>query len=75
MEAVLAPLGPAAKQYTIHVVGHAHIDMNWLWGWPETVATVNDTFTTVERLMEEFPTFHFSQSQTSVYQIMKDYLP
>jgi len=75
MEAVLAPLSSAAKQYTIHVVGHAHIDMNWLWGWPETVATVNDTFTTVERLMQEFPTFHFSQSQTSVYQIMKDYLP
>jgi len=75
MEAILAPLSTAAKQYTIHVVGHAHIDMNWLWGWPETVATVNDTFATVDRLMDEFPAFHFSQSQTSVYQIMKDYLP
>ncbi|MCY3020429.1 MAG: hypothetical protein NTW87_15525 [Planctomycetota bacterium] len=75
MEAMLAPLSAAAKEFTIHVVGHAHIDMNWLWGWPETVATVNDTFTTVDRLLQEFPTFCFSQSQTSVYQIMKDYLP
>ncbi len=74
-EQVLAPLGAAAKQYTIHCVGHAHIDMNWMWGWPETVATVNDTFTTVDRLMDEFPEFRFSQSQASVYQIMKDYLP
>jgi len=74
-EAQLAPLGKAAKAYTIHCVGHAHIDMDWLWNWPETVATVNDTFTTVDSLMSEFPTFRFSQSQTSVYQIMKDYLP
>ena len=74
-EKLLAPLGKAAKQYTLHCVGHAHIDMDWMWNWPETVALVNDTFTTVDALMSEFPTFHFSQSQTSVYQIMKDYLP
>jgi alpha-mannosidase len=74
-EAVLAPLGAAAKAYTIHCVGHAHIDMNWMWNWPETVATVNDTFTTVDRLMDEFPDFIFSQSQASVYRILKDYLP
>ena len=74
-EKLLAPLGAAAKQYTIHCVGHAHIDMDWLWNWPETVAVVNDTFTTVDALMNEFSTFRFSQSQASVYQIMKDYLP
>ncbi|MCS6950176.1 MAG: hypothetical protein NZ520_06945, partial [bacterium] len=28
-EATLSPLSPVAKQYTIHCVGHAHIDMNW----------------------------------------------
>ena len=74
-ESLLSPIGAAAKEYTIHCTGHAHIDMNWMWSWPETVATTNDTFTTVDRLMEEFPTFHFSQSQASVYQIMKEYLP
>ncbi len=74
-ETTLAPLGEAAKQYAIHCVGHGHIDMDWMWNWPETVATVNDTFTTVDRLMTEFPDFHYSQSQASVYQIMKDYLP
>jgi len=74
-EAMLAPIGKIAKQYTIHCFGHAHIDMNWMWGWPETVAVVNDTITTVDRLMDEFPTFRFSQSQASVYQVMKEYLP
>ncbi len=74
-EDTLSPLGEAAKQYAIHCVGHGHIDMDWMWNWPETVATVNDTFTTVDRLMSEFPDFRYSQSQASVYQIMKDYLP
>ena len=74
-EEILAPIGKAAKEYTIHCVGHAHIDMNWMWSWPETVATTNDTFTTVNRLMEEFPTFHFSQSQASTYFAMEQHCP
>src|SRR5205085_3092562 len=74
-EAVLSPIGEVAKQYTVHCVGHGHIDMNWMWNWPETVAITNDTFVTVDQLMDEFPEFHYSQSQASVYQIMKDYLP
>ena len=74
-EAVLAPLAKAAKRYTVHCVGHAHIDMNWMWNWPETVAITHDTFSTVDRLMDEFPDFKFSQSQISVYQILKDLCP
>ncbi|MDD2706776.1 MAG: glycoside hydrolase family 38 C-terminal domain-containing protein [Verrucomicrobiae bacterium] len=74
-EKMLAPIGRAAKTYTVHCVGHAHIDMNWMWNWPETVATVNDTFSTMDRLLNEYPEFHFSQSQASVYRIMKEHLP
>jgi len=74
-EAVLAPVGALAKTYTVHNVGHAHIDMNWMWPWPETVAVTNDTFTTVLRLMDEFPDFRFTQSQASVYEIARRYNP
>ncbi len=74
-EEVLQPLAGVAKQYTIHCVGHAHIDMNWMWNWAETVATTNDSFSTVDRLMHEYPQFRFSQDQTSIYQLTKDYLP
>ena len=45
-EKVLEPLGQEAKRYTVHIVGHAHIDVNWMWPWPETVAVTNDTFRT-----------------------------
>ena len=74
-EELLAPLAESAKHYTVHCVGHAHIDMNWMWSWPETVAATNDTFNTVLRLMDEFPGFTFSQSQASVYAIIEEFNP
>jgi len=74
-EKILAPISKVAKEYTVYCVGHAHIDMNWMWSWPETVATTNDTFTTVLHLMDEFPEFIFSQSQASVYKIMEQHNP
>lgn len=74
-EEALTPLAQAAKTYTVRCVGHAHIDMNWMWSWPETVAVTTDTFATVLRLMEEFPSFRFSQSQASVYAITEQHNP
>ena len=74
-EETLAPIARVAKRYTIHCVGHAHIDMNWMWSWPETVAVTNDTFSTVLRLMEEYPAFTFTQSQASVYAILERFNP
>ncbi len=74
-EALLAPLGSAAKTYTLLCVGHAHIDMNWQWSWPETVGLTHDTFQTMLILMEEFPSFIFSQSQASVYALIEKYNP
>lgn len=74
-EKMLAPIGKAAKGYTIHVCGHAHIDMNWMWPWQETVNVTHDTFTTMDKLMDDFPEFHFSQSQASTYFAMEEYCP
>lgn len=74
-ESILAPLSTVAKKYTIHCVGHGHIDMNWMWSWQETVAVTNDTFLTVLKLMDEFPGFIYSQSQGAVYEIARVYNP
>ena len=74
-EAILAPLGKAAKSYVVHCVGHAHIDMNWMWSWPETVVVTHDTFGTVLKLMDEYPEFCFSQSQASVYALIQKHNP
>jgi alpha-mannosidase len=74
-EAILSPIGAAAKQHTLHCVGHGHIDMNWMWSWQETVSVTNDTFLTVLKLMDEFPGFTYSQSQGAVYDIARVFNP
>ncbi|MGE5481796.1 MAG: hypothetical protein ACM3VX_02660, partial [Bacteroidota bacterium] len=76
VESMLLPaVGPAAQAFVIHCAGHAHIDMNWLWDWPETVRVGRDTFRTMDRLMAEYPDFRFSQSQASVYVAMQEHYP
>jgi len=74
-EEILSPIGEVAKQYVVHCVGHAHIDMDWSWPWVETAAICHDTFTTVNKLMEEYPDFKYSQSQISIYQLLEKYYP
>lgn len=63
------------KEYRILCVAHAHIDMNWMWGFGETVAITLETFRTMLNLMEEYPMFTFSQSQASVYRIVQEHDP
>lgn len=74
-EGILMPIAPAAKAYRVHLVAHAHIDMNWMWGYQETAAATADTFRTMLDLMERYPEFRFSQSQASTYEIVEKYLP
>ena len=74
-EAQLMPLKEASKEYEVIYASHAHIDMNWMWGWQETVAVTLSTFRTILNLMKEYPEFTFSQSQASVYKIVEEYRP
>lgn len=71
----LLPLSADAKQYKIRCVAHAHIDMNWMWGFQETVSVTIDTFRTVLELMREYPEMTFAQSQASTYRIIEEYAP
>ena len=74
-EKILLPLSPDAKEYKLILAGHAHIDMNWMWSWHETVAATLATFRTMLRIMDEYPDFCFSQSQGAVYKIVEDFEP
>ncbi len=74
-EQMLLPLSEAAKSYRVHCISHAHIDMNWMWGFQETAAITVDTFRTVLDLMKEYPGFTFAQSQASTYQIIEQFAP
>lgn len=65
---LLKPVNPFVRQWTGHLVGHAHIDTQWLWEYPETVAEFGKTFGSAVKFLEEFPDFTFSQSSSSFYQ-------
>jgi alpha-mannosidase len=56
-------------------VGHAHIDVAWLWTLGQTVRKSGRTFSNVLRLMEEFPDYTFSQSQAQLYSYTEQYYP
>ncbi|NWF63479.1 MAG: alpha-mannosidase, partial [Chloroflexi bacterium] len=59
----------------IHATGHAHIDVAWLWTLGQTRRKSERTFHNVIRLMEQFPDYHFSQSQPQLYQFIKEDQP
>ena len=58
-------------QDTIHIIGHAHMDMNWLWTYSETMKMCNDNLRQTVAFMEEFPDFTFIQSQAAVYNFVE----
>lgn len=60
---------------TIHAAGHAHIDVAWLWTLAQTRRKAERTFHTIIRLMEQFPDYHFSQTQPQLYQFIKEDQP
>ena len=74
-EGLLMALSESAKEYKLILAGHAHLDMDWMWSYHETVASTLATFRTVLNLMEQYPEFTFSQSQASVYKMVEEYDP
>jgi len=59
----------------IVATGHAHIDVAWLWTLAQTRRKAARTFHTVTRLMEQFPDFHFTQSQPQLYEFIRQDFP
>ncbi len=72
---IILPMSKEAKEYKLILAGHAHIDMNWMWSWHETVAATLATFRTMLSIMDEYPDFCFSQSQAAVYKIVEEFEP
>ncbi len=59
----------------IIAAGHAHIDVAWLWTLGQTRRKAGRTFHNVTRLMEQFPNYHFTQSQPQLYAYVKEDYP
>ncbi len=75
---ILAPelnkQGGDASLY-VSAIGHAHIDLAWLWPLRETIRKGARTFSTTLRFMERYPDYVFGASQAQLYIWMKEYYP
>jgi len=65
----------AHEREKVLMVGHAHIDVGWLWPVAQSRKKVGRTFSTALALMERYPDYHFFQSQPVLYQFTKEDYP
>lgn len=59
----------------VSAIGHTHIDIAWLWTVAQTREKVLRSFSTVLRLMEQYPDYKFMSSQPILYQFVKEQEP
>ncbi|WP_310830986.1 alpha-mannosidase [Paenibacillus pedocola] len=65
---------PRTFDVTVTALGHTHIDVAWLWRLKHTREKTARSFSTVLRLMEEFPEYQFLQTQPQLYDYLeRDY--
>jgi alpha-mannosidase len=71
----LLPLSPWLKKRTIHCLGHAHLDLAWLWPIDETWEAAERTFQSVLQLQQEFPELTFSHSSPALFAWIEQHRP
>lgn len=60
---------------TMYAIGHAHLDLAWLWPIRETKRKALRTFSTVIANMERYPHYIFGGSQPQQFQWVKEQDP
>lgn len=71
--AAASPADPDAGEYT--AVGHAHIDLGWLWPIRETKRKGARTYATALRNLEKYPDYVFGASQAQLMEWVKTDYP
>lgn len=76
--AILKPLLAQAggdPSLEISAVGHAHMDLAWLWPVRETIRKGARTFSTAIELSDRYPDYIFGASQPQYFVWMKEHYP
>ena len=60
------------KNEEIAFIGHTHIDVAWLWTLSQTAEKAQRSFSTVIKLMEQYPDYIFMSSQPQLYAYVKE---
>ncbi|MEH2359642.1 alpha-mannosidase [Nostoc sp.] len=75
---ILAPLlkgGWGDRKSKIFLLGHAHLDLAWLWPVSETWNAAQNTFESVLKLQEDFPELIFCHSTPALYAWIEEHRP
>ncbi|MDD3766621.1 MAG: alpha-mannosidase [Eubacteriales bacterium] len=56
-------------------IGHTHIDIAWLWTVKQTREKAVRSFSTVVRLMKQYPEYKFMSSQAVLFKFVKEDAP
>lgn len=67
--------GADIRQRRIHLLGHAHLDLAWLWPVAETWAAAERTFRSVLALQRDFPELIFAHSSPVLYHWFAQHRP
>jgi alpha-mannosidase len=71
----LAPWATPMQQHRIWMLGHAHLDMAWLWTVQDTWVAAERTFQSVLQLQQEFPDLIFGHSTPALYAWLEAHRP
>ena len=71
----LLPLAQNIKQRRFNLLGHAHLDMAWLWTSSETYEVAERTFKSVLSLQQEFPSLIFGHTSPALYEWIEHHRP
>ena len=72
---ILAPLLKGDQKSKIFLLGHAHLDLAWLWPVSETWNAAQNTFESVLKLKEDFPELIFCHSTPALYAWIEEHRP
>lgn len=67
--------GRGKPEVEVTLLGHTHIDAAWLWRLCHTREKAARSFSSVNRLMEEYGQYTFLQSQAQLYEFIKEDYP
>ncbi len=70
-EEVLAPFAARAREMTVHLIGHTHIDMDFKWTWSDTVKCIRRDCKAAANLMDAYPDLTFTLSQIPIYDTLR----
>ncbi len=60
-----------ARELRVHLIGHCHIDLNWLWTWDDTRAIILRDLRSAADIMDDYPEFTFTHSQPAAYDVVR----